>query len=543
MFQARGVNFLVLDEPTNHLDLPAIEQLESALAGFDGTLLLVSHDRRLLETVATDRSTGARRWAGRSGRPAVLSDAETMVTGAVSHAIVRRRGYLLLRSLAWRGPVAFVALLLRHPARWEGSSRVAPSKGSDAPTLRDARSRRWRFPTSTVRTPAGWRGLEPPATGRAVVLTADHVVIGRPDVHAACPDAPCRARASLRPGEVDPPGRAAGRPSPATPPGRPVRRSAPQSAPRRCGHRAAWFRPARAPAARKAGSRGFGWPPAAPRRGRRPPPGRGGARRPRPCASAPDQHPVEPAPQSAWRGPDAPVTTAGPSDGGRRPIRAPHAPPPPRPGGRRVGVEEGGSPGRRRRHHLGRRRRPGGRAAGPPHGQAPPRGWSRPPGPGPRPAGAVRRRRADSIASSSVTASPSMDAARSVPASANCSAKSASRSAPWATRAPTTDPAEVPMIRSAVPPGSTPGRRPGPARTPSSTRCPSSAPGEDQCACDGLHGPHSRPGRQAVRNPGRVTGYGRVKTSLPKGALTVLAWPSLARPKSVSMVASVEKWL
>ena len=46
-----GVNFLVLDEPTNHLDLPAIEQLESALGAFDGTLLLVSHDRRLLERV------------------------------------------------------------------------------------------------------------------------------------------------------------------------------------------------------------------------------------------------------------------------------------------------------------------------------------------------------------------------------------------------------------------------------------------------------------------------------------------------------------
>jgi ATPase subunit of ABC transporter with duplicated ATPase domains len=56
LFQATGVNFLVLDEPTNHLDLPAIEQLESALAGFNGTLLLVSHDRRLLESVATDRA-------------------------------------------------------------------------------------------------------------------------------------------------------------------------------------------------------------------------------------------------------------------------------------------------------------------------------------------------------------------------------------------------------------------------------------------------------------------------------------------------------
>jgi ATPase subunit of ABC transporter with duplicated ATPase domains len=54
-FQALGVNFLVLDEPTNHLDLPAIEQLEHALGRFGGTLLLVSHDRRLLESVELTR--------------------------------------------------------------------------------------------------------------------------------------------------------------------------------------------------------------------------------------------------------------------------------------------------------------------------------------------------------------------------------------------------------------------------------------------------------------------------------------------------------
>jgi ATPase subunit of ABC transporter with duplicated ATPase domains len=55
LLQARGVNLLVLDEPTNHLDLPAIEQLESALAGYPGTLLLVTHDRRMLAAVETSR--------------------------------------------------------------------------------------------------------------------------------------------------------------------------------------------------------------------------------------------------------------------------------------------------------------------------------------------------------------------------------------------------------------------------------------------------------------------------------------------------------
>jgi ATPase subunit of ABC transporter with duplicated ATPase domains len=57
------VNLLVLDEPTNHLDLPAIEQLEQALDAFPGTVLLVTHDRRMLESVRTTR-----RWVVEAGR-------------------------------------------------------------------------------------------------------------------------------------------------------------------------------------------------------------------------------------------------------------------------------------------------------------------------------------------------------------------------------------------------------------------------------------------------------------------------------------------
>lgn len=62
LLQARGVNVLVLDEPTNHLDLPAIEQLEQALGSYTGTLLLVTHDRRMLAAVETDR-----RWQVEAG--------------------------------------------------------------------------------------------------------------------------------------------------------------------------------------------------------------------------------------------------------------------------------------------------------------------------------------------------------------------------------------------------------------------------------------------------------------------------------------------
>ncbi|MCV7360109.1 ABC-F family ATP-binding cassette domain-containing protein [Mycolicibacterium neworleansense] len=67
LLQARGTNVLVLDEPTNHLDLPAIEQLEQALEVYSGALLLVTHDRRMLQNVRLDRS-----WLVDKGRVAEL---------------------------------------------------------------------------------------------------------------------------------------------------------------------------------------------------------------------------------------------------------------------------------------------------------------------------------------------------------------------------------------------------------------------------------------------------------------------------------------
>ncbi|SKC52944.1 ABC-F family ATP-binding cassette domain-containing protein [Plantibacter cousiniae (nom. nud.)] len=65
VLQATGINLLVLDEPTNHLDLAAIEQLEEALESYDGTLLLVTHDRRMLDTVRIER-----RWVVEAGQVA-----------------------------------------------------------------------------------------------------------------------------------------------------------------------------------------------------------------------------------------------------------------------------------------------------------------------------------------------------------------------------------------------------------------------------------------------------------------------------------------
>jgi ATP-binding cassette subfamily F protein 3 len=62
MMMLQRANLLILDEPTNHLDVESIEALEDALDGFDGTVLLVSHDRALLRALSTQV------WALHGGR-------------------------------------------------------------------------------------------------------------------------------------------------------------------------------------------------------------------------------------------------------------------------------------------------------------------------------------------------------------------------------------------------------------------------------------------------------------------------------------------
>lgn len=66
MMMLEGANFLIFDEPTNHLDVESIEALEDAIERFDGTVLLVSHDRELL------RKLVSRVWELRDGRMRVF---------------------------------------------------------------------------------------------------------------------------------------------------------------------------------------------------------------------------------------------------------------------------------------------------------------------------------------------------------------------------------------------------------------------------------------------------------------------------------------
>ncbi len=86
VFAATGINVLVLDEPTNHLDLEAIEELESALQLFKGTILLVSHDRRLIASFLGSSTTSSPSPSSPSPQPGLKRMTRRLVVdrGAVS---------------------------------------------------------------------------------------------------------------------------------------------------------------------------------------------------------------------------------------------------------------------------------------------------------------------------------------------------------------------------------------------------------------------------------------------------------------------------
>jgi ATP-binding cassette subfamily F protein 3 len=80
-----GANFLLLDEPSNHLDIPAQEVLQQVLEEFDGTILLVSHDRYLIDRLATQV------WELRNGRLEVFPGTYAELQAARQQAAERAR--------------------------------------------------------------------------------------------------------------------------------------------------------------------------------------------------------------------------------------------------------------------------------------------------------------------------------------------------------------------------------------------------------------------------------------------------------------------
>lgn len=97
-----GSNFLVLDEPTNHLDIPAQEALQEVLEEFNGTILLVSHDRYLIDRLATQV------WELRGGKLQIFK-------GSYREFIMRRA--VLTSSIKPKSAVMTQNLLIRMDSR------------------------------------------------------------------------------------------------------------------------------------------------------------------------------------------------------------------------------------------------------------------------------------------------------------------------------------------------------------------------------------------------------------------------------------------
>ena len=132
---ASGANFLVLDEPTNHLDVEIREALEAALEAFPGTVLLVTHDRALLDAV--------------SGRVLAIEDQRLVAYAGGWAEYVRR------------DEAAEAAAAEAEDRQAEGGAPEAPTEGAEADVARArrARGRARRGARRRARAAAG-RGLD-----------------------------------------------------------------------------------------------------------------------------------------------------------------------------------------------------------------------------------------------------------------------------------------------------------------------------------------------------------------------------------------------
>ena len=117
-------NLLLLDEPTNHLDIPAREALEAFLREADATILLVSHDRRLLDT-ACDRLLVIRPAAARSAEGAHGAD------GAEAIGVPFEGNYSVWRAAVaagWDAEIEFAHLMAAAGASWGGAPTERPER-------------------------------------------------------------------------------------------------------------------------------------------------------------------------------------------------------------------------------------------------------------------------------------------------------------------------------------------------------------------------------------------------------------------------------